>query len=220
MSKHVEVLERLARLRETGALTEAEFQEQKAALLRPGSAEDEHWFSKAWQETRSMRRIFQVVGVAMLIFVAGAGAYWWSRAESLPETQEMEVAAAGVTGTLPEIEKGTPFAEARRELAKAGFEPAPIFLGSNCPGGLCRAYPEVVDCVGMGTSPSDELYVPCVYRFRRPADGAFILVRSVGEYMPEIKQDVSFHAMGFLTEADAQTIRNLEEASRREASGR
>jgi hypothetical protein len=38
--------------------------------------------------------------------------------------------------------------------------------------------------------------------------------------MPEIKQDVSFHAMGFLTEADAQTIRNLEEASRREASGR
>lgn len=215
LSKNIEALERLARLRETGALTEEEFREQKAALLTPsGAGGEEHWFAKAWRETRSMRLIFQVVGVAMLIFVAGAGVYWWSRAESLPEVGETEPATAGVAGALPEIKKGTPFAEARRGLAAAGFEPAPIFLGSSCPGGVCRAYPEVVDCVGSGTSPDSEVYAPCVYRYRRVADDAFILVQSVGEYAPAYQQDVTFYSMGYLTDADLQRIRLIEDGNR------
>lgn len=211
MSKDIEALERLARLRESGALTEEEFQAQKAAYLvagRPDGAE--HWFTRAWRETRTMRLIFWGVGVATMIFVASAGAYWWSRGQALPaEPTGDEIQAA-----LPEIAKRTPFAEARRRLAAAGFEPAPIVLGKSCPGGVCRAYPEVVDCVGMGTSPNDELYAPCVYRYRRTSDGAFLLVRSVGEYAPSVKQDVEFHSMGYLTEADAQQIRMIEDANR------
>ena len=111
---------------------------------------------------------------------------------------------------LPSVVKGEPFAQVRQQLTAAGYTPLPINLNGDCPGGLCQAYPEVMECTGMGTSPEDELYAPCTMRFLREADGAWIIVRTTGEYMPDYGQDVSFHDMAVMNDADRETVANIE----------
>jgi hypothetical protein len=70
----------------------------------------------------------------------------------------------------------------------------------------------VVDRSGMGTNREEELYAPCIYRWRRTADGQEFLVQTTGEYTPN--QDVSFHSMGPLTAEDRQRIQNIEALNR------
>ena len=66
--------------------------------------------------------------------------------------------------TIPLMAPGQPFAQARQQLISTGYAPVPIKLNGECPGDMCRAYPEVMECMGMGASPEAELYAPCTLR--------------------------------------------------------
>lgn len=111
---------------------------------------------------------------------------------------------------FPPVVKGEPFAQARRQLIAAGYAPLPINLNGNCPGEMCEAYPEVMECAGMGVNPQDELYASCMLRFIREADGAWIVVRTTGEYMPDYAQDVDFLDMAVINDVDRETVANIE----------
>lgn len=111
---------------------------------------------------------------------------------------------------LPPLVSGLPFAQARQQILEAGLSPMPINLNGECPGGLCQAYPEVIECTGMGSSADDALYAPCTLRYRRAADGAWIIVRTTGEYLPDYNQDVEFHDMAVMNAQDRGTVTEIE----------
>lgn len=112
--------------------------------------------------------------------------------------------------SLPLLAPGQTFAQVRQQLISTGYAPVPIKLHGECPGGMCRAYPEVVECMGMGASAEAELYAPCTLRYRRLTDGAWIIVRTTGEYMPEHSQDVEFHDMAVMNVQDQSAVAEIE----------
>ena len=124
---------------------------------------------------------------------------------NLPETP-----SEGQVPGLPALVSGTPFAQARQQLIAAGLSPMPIALSGECPGDICQVYPEVIECVGMGSSPDNAVYAPCTLRYRRDADRAWIIVRTTGEYLPDYNQDVEFHDMAVMNAQDRRTLAEIE----------
>lgn len=173
-------------------------------------------------------------GVAAVVLAVWVGSNLTNQANRLinegSSTQEVATATATATATapadlmpapsaptseapilaLPTLVSGIPFAKARQQLIAAGLSPMPIKLNGECPGGLCQAYPEVMECVGMGSSPDSAVYAPCTLRYRRDADGAWVIVRTTGEFLPEYNQDVDFHDMAVMNVEDQGTVGEME----------
>lgn len=98
MSDHLESLERLARLRAEGTLTDDEFQAEKAKLLA-GTATSRRGKSLAegWEESREARRQFNAnlkwLWIALLIgFPIVIGVMWWRISQMTPEESAQAVA--------------------------------------------------------------------------------------------------------------------------------
>lgn len=117
--------------------------------------------------------------------------------------------------SLPRLAPGQPFAQARQQLISAGYAPMPINLNGECPGNLCQIYPEVMECVAtwsMWVSADRDLHAPCTLRYRREADGAWIIVRTAGEYIPVLgSQDVEFHDMAVMNAQDQRMVTEIEQ---------
>jgi hypothetical protein len=76
MSSRYDELERLQRLRESGALTDEEFQAEKRRLLGHQSLAPAEETVAAEVETPSPRRLWIILGVAALIVAVVAGIFW------------------------------------------------------------------------------------------------------------------------------------------------
>lgn len=117
--------------------------------------------------------------------------------------------------SLPRLTPGRPFAQARQQLISAGYAPMPINLNGECPGNLCQIYPEVMECVAtwsMWVSADRDLHAPCTLRYRREADGAWIIVRTAGEFIPALgSQDVEFHDMAVMNTQDQRMVMEIEQ---------
>lgn len=117
--------------------------------------------------------------------------------------------------SLPRLAPGQPFAQARQQLISAGYAPMPINLNGECPGNLCQIYPEVMECVAtwsMWVSADRDLHAPCTLRYRREADGAWIIVRTAGEFIPALgSQDVEFHDMAVMNTHDQRMVMEIEQ---------
>jgi len=112
--------------------------------------------------------VVAAIGVLSVLSRQGDDPSAGGAAVSLSEPPVAAEAAPLATDTpmlaLPPLVAGQPFADARQQLIAAGYVPMPINLNAECPGGLCQAYPEVMECSGMGASPDAQLYAPCTLR--------------------------------------------------------
>ena len=79
MSSRYEELERLQRLRESGALTDEEFQAEKRRLLGHEAVEPAEVAVQAEPERPSRRRLWIVLAVAALVLAVAAGLYFGTR---------------------------------------------------------------------------------------------------------------------------------------------
>jgi hypothetical protein len=87
----------------------------------------------------------------------------------------LAASAAEAAPQPPKIAAGASYAAARQALIRHGFSPVPVLTretGSDCPGGLCRTFPEVLDC--------SQGLMHCAYLYR-DATGAYWQAFSVGE---------------------------------------
>lgn len=82
---------------------------------------------------------------------------------------------------LPALRQGTPYAQARADLVRAGHRPIPSREGLDRCGSreeICRAYPEAEACAGTGRAP-------CSFTWRTPQGGAFA-VTTLGEELARL----------------------------------
>lgn len=88
MSKDIEALERLARLRESGVLTDEELQIEKAKLLgeRPALSgrSASTLVGKGWEGTWPPRAVIVGIGTASIAIVLAVAGYRWVQAETRP----------------------------------------------------------------------------------------------------------------------------------------
>ncbi|MBR2266749.1 SHOCT domain-containing protein [Sphingobium sp.] len=108
MTSKIEALERLAKLKSDGILSDAEFADQKAALLASDSAEADMSLTGRWKEgrekSRGIRRAFRWFWLAQLAIIVLVGIYFLTRGQTLqdardatPHEQSNAVDAANLT---------------------------------------------------------------------------------------------------------------------------
>lgn len=126
---HLEALERLHRLKESGALSEAEFAEQKARLLAAGNAGPAEPAAEWDVQSRSGNSSGLIAALAGggLAAVLGAIAWWAMSGDQQPAALPSDAAtdaSAAVTATQPAALSSLPLDEQLRlaSLAALGFE--------------------------------------------------------------------------------------------------
>lgn len=126
----------------------------------------------------------------------------------------LAVMASSGADALPKVKLGMPYPEARAALIRVGFTPVPFphgpadwlcDLGQN----LCR-FPEFVDCRTFGSRAYGQ--TPCVFLYKRKADGKLLLVETLGGDFP-----ASLNGMGWVT-ADDRAALDQKRKQRRQLS--
>jgi hypothetical protein len=103
--------------------------------------------------------------------------------------------------------KGEPSYEAaRRELVNQGFSPVPILAmpelrRGECPGGMCRTFPEVMDC-SQGLQH-------CAYLYRQRKTGRYWIGFSVGGGSPPHYRRVRYTGLFRADQSDLDDLKDL-----------
>ncbi len=126
---HLDALERLHRLKEAGALSEAEFTEQKARLLEAVNATPAQPSAPAWEPepVAARSKVGLIAGIAAAVVAVGAGAWFGLSGQgdpaAVPSTAASDAAAAVATSETPAL-ASLPIGEQLRlaSLAALGFE--------------------------------------------------------------------------------------------------
>jgi hypothetical protein len=128
MSSRYDEIERLQRLRESGALTDEEFQSEKRRLLGHGTIAPAEGTVAAEPRTLSRRRIWIILGVAALILAVIAGLYFGRTSAGddgiidLPMPAENEIVDSNlVEAKAPADVRALPADEQRARAFEAAF---------------------------------------------------------------------------------------------------
>lgn len=111
-------------------------------------------------------------------------------------------AADAAPSKAPQIPDGASYSAARQTLIRHGFSPVPIQkreTGSDCPGGMCRTFPEVLDC-SQGLQH-------CAYLYRDAA-GAYWQAFSVGEDRAPPYPRVAYAGLRRATRSDLEGLKD------------
>lgn len=92
MTSRIDALERLAKLKSDGILSDAEFADQKAALLASDSADADMSLAGRWKEgrekSRGIRRAFRWFWLAQLAVIVLVGIYFLTRGQTLQDARD------------------------------------------------------------------------------------------------------------------------------------
>ncbi|KRB82699.1 hypothetical protein ASE00_11745 [Sphingomonas sp. Root710] len=107
MTNNIDALERLARLRAAGALTEIEFEQQKSALMRDADGSYAHLHSQSYSEakrqTRGIRLFIRWFFGLLLVAIVLVGIYFLTRGYTIEE-QRQSVANVTAPAPVPEAD--------------------------------------------------------------------------------------------------------------------